>query len=136
MEERMNKEELLKLISTLDLDINDFTILSSSALMLRGVLEDAGDLDIAVSPKGLELLKSKFNLTQKPNGWYIVSDKIECVLDPMEGNKELIGNYYLHNIFDYLRRLEESERPKDKAKIPQVKTYIKNNYRNGKYIGE
>ena len=54
---RMNKEELLKLLETLKLDIEEFWILSSSALVLRGLFPDAGDLDIAVTDKGLEELK-------------------------------------------------------------------------------
>ena len=81
MDKRMNKEELKKLISTLKISEDEFWVLSSGALVLRGIFPDAGDLDIAVTDKGLEELKENYNLVQKPNGWYIVSENIECVCD-------------------------------------------------------
>ena len=76
MEKRMNKEELVKLIESLKLDKNEYWILSSGALVLRGIYPDAGDLDIAVTEKGLKELKGNYNLKKKENGWYIVNDKI------------------------------------------------------------
>ena len=57
MEKRMNKEELIELLESLKLDKNEFWILSSGALVMRGIYPDAGYLDIAVTEKGLEELK-------------------------------------------------------------------------------
>lgn len=65
MEKRMNKEELVKLIESLKLDKNEYWILSSGALVLRGIYPDAGDLDIAVTEKGLKELKGNYNLKKK-----------------------------------------------------------------------
>ena len=59
MEKRLNKEELLELIDSLGIDKNEFWILSSGALTIRGIYPDAGDLDIAVTQKGLDELKAK-----------------------------------------------------------------------------
>ena len=124
----MNKEELVKLLETLNVDLEEFWILSSSALVLRGIYPDAGDLDIAVTNKGLEQLKKNYNLIQKKNGWFIVSDKIECVCD---GDKEKlifkpekVDKYYVQNIIEYYNYLLSSEREKDKQRIPLVKKYI------------
>ena len=36
-EKRMNKKELLRLIKSVKIDTNEFTILSSSALVLRDI---------------------------------------------------------------------------------------------------
>ena len=128
MESRINKEELVKLLETLNVDLEEFWILSSSALVLRGIYPDAGDLDIAVTNKGLEQLKKNYNLIQKENGWFIVSDKIECVCD---GDKEKlifkpekVDKYYVQNIIEYYNYLLSSEREKDKQRIPLVKKYI------------
>ena len=81
MNERMKKEDLLKLIKSLKINPEEFWILSSGALVLRGIYEDAGDLDIAVTNKGLDELKKNYNLIPNGNGWYIVTDKIECICD-------------------------------------------------------
>ena len=38
---------------------SSFIVLSSGALVLRGIYDSAGDLDIVVTEKGLEQLKEK-----------------------------------------------------------------------------
>jgi len=121
MEKRMNKEEVLKLLESLKIDKNEFYILSSCALVLRGLFDSAGDLDIGVTEKGLEELKGNYDLKQKENGWYIVNDKIECVLDTLEGKVEKYGEYYLQSLPNYFEYLERTKREKDKLKYEIVK---------------
>lgn len=120
----MNKEELLNLIESIKIDSNEFTLLSTAALVLRGIRDNAKDLDIAVTQKGLDELMKNYPLKKKNDEWYIVTDKVECILDDMVGKKEMIGKYYLQDIHDYLAFLESSDRQKDKDKIPVVKEYI------------
>ena len=130
MDKRMNKEELLELIEMLEIDKNEFWVLSSGALVLRGIYPDAGDLDIAVTQKGLDELKEKYNLKQKENGWYIVTDKVECVLDTKEEWKiEEQDGIFLQAIKDYYQYLLKSNREKDKARIPLVESFMKNEER-------
>ena len=62
MEKRMDKEELIKLLKSLKLNKDEYWILSSGALVMRGIYPDAGDLDIAVTEKGLQELKNNYNL--------------------------------------------------------------------------
>lgn len=122
MEKRMEKDELLNLIESLKIDATEFWILSSSALVLRGLFLDAGDLDLAVTEKGLEQLKNNYNLKQKENGWYIVNEKVECVLDIKEDWKvEKVGKYYLESLEKYFEYLKTSKREKDKIKYDIVK---------------
>ncbi len=122
----MVKKELEKLIESLKIDRDEYWILSSGALVLRGILTDAGDLDIAVTKKGLEELMENYNLKQKENGWYIVTDKIECVLDTKEDWKiEKLGGYNLESIEKYYSYLLQSKREKDIARIPLINSYIK-----------
>lgn len=129
MSKRMNKDELIELMDTLKIDKEEIWVLSSGALVLRDIYEDAGDLDIAVTFKGLEQLKENYNLIEKENGWYIVNDKVECVCD---GNKEdlkykpekLECGYFVQNIFEYLEYLKSSSREKDMKRIPLVENYI------------
>lgn len=124
MNERMTKKQLLELVKNLKISIDEFVILSSSSLVLRDILEDAGDLDLAVTVKGLDQLKNNYQLKQKENGWFIVNDKVECVLDDMDNKKEKIGEFYVQDINNYLDYLESSTREKDKHRIPLVKKYI------------
>ena len=127
MEKRMNKEELMELIKSLKIDRDEFWILSSGALVIRGIYPDAGDLDIAVTEKGLQQLKENYNLIEKGKGWYIVNDKIECVLDTKEPWKiEKLGEYNLQSIEKYYEFLKESNRDKEKARIPLIEEYMRN----------
>ena len=130
MGERMNKKELLELIDSLKINKNEFWVLSSGALVLRGIYPNAGDLDIAVTEKGLNELKNAYDLKQKENGWYIVNDKVECVLDTKEDWKiEEYEGILLQNIDEYYKYLQNSNREKDKARIPLVVEYMKNRKR-------
>jgi len=122
MEKRMKKEELVELIESLNIDYDEFWILSTSALVLRDLFPDAGDLDIAVTEKGLEQLKNNFVLNQKENGWYIVNEKTECVLDTKEDFKiEKVGKYNLESLEKYFEFLKTSKREKDVIKYKIVK---------------
>lgn len=121
MEKRMKKAELLKLIKSLKLNFEEFWILSSSSLVLRDLFPDSGDLDIAVTEEGLKHLQQRFNLKQKENGWYIVTDKIECVLDKKEEWKiEKVGDYNLESLPKYFNYLKTSTREKDKIRYEIV----------------
>ena len=125
MEKRMNKENLLNLIRSLNIDTEEFWVLSSSSLVLRDLFADAGDLDLAVTEKGLEQLKQKYSLKQKENGWYVVNDKVECVLDKKEDWKiEKYGEYNLENLNKYFEYLKTSTREKDKIKYAIVKEQL------------
>ena len=131
MGDRMNKEKLLELLETLKINREEFWALSSTALVLRGIYPDAGDLDIAVTDKGLEELKNNYDLKFKENGWFIVSDLIEGVCDgkkeELKFKPEKVGNYYVQNIQEYLEYLNNSDREKDKLRIPIVEKYIRDN---------
>lgn len=130
MENRMDKEELLELLSTLKIDKEEFWLLSSSGLVLRNIYPDAGDLDIAVTDKGLQELKQNYNLKFKDNGWFVVSDKIEGVCDgskdKLKFQPEEIDGYYVQNIREYYEYLCNNERKKDKKRIRIVEEYMQN----------
>ena len=116
--DRMNKEELLKLIETLKIDKSEFWLLSTSALVMRGICSEASDLDIAVTDKGLEQLRRRYNLRPKGDGFYIVTDKVDCVcdgaIDKLKYKPELIDGYLCQNIQEYLNYLKASDKEKDK----------------------
>lgn len=124
----MNKEQLLKLIETLNIEPTEFWVLSSGSLVLRDLLPTANDLDIAVTEEGLNQLKKQFTLTKKENGFYIVNDDVECVVDQLTEDKlEKVGNYYLQSLTKYYEYLKTSTREKDKIKYEIVKKVLEHN---------
>ena len=119
---RMIKEELKEIIKDLDIPKEEFFVLSSGNLVLRGLFKDAGDLDICISEQGLELLKNKFNLKKKENGMYQINDKAECIVDDISKRKyDDFGDYNLQSLEEYYDWLKTSTREKDKIRITIVK---------------
>lgn len=127
MQKRMNKKELINLLESLKIDREEFWVISSGALVLRGIIKDAGDLDLAVTERGLEELSKNYKLRKNGNGWEIENYRIECFLDIKEDWKiEKYLTYQLEDIKKYYKYLLESERDKDKLRIPLVEEYINN----------
>ena len=122
----MKKKELLELIKSIKIDKEEFIVLSSGALVLRGIMDSAGDLDILVTQKGFEQLKENYDLKEKKecNNSYIINEKIECILNDNEDRKEKMGDYYIQDINQYLEFLKESNREKDKLRKKKKKKYI------------
>lgn len=124
--ERMKKNELINLIESMGIDYDDFYILSSSALVLREILSDAGDLDIAVNQKGFDALSKKYDLVNTHDNWYKVTDNIECILKVFNDKDiEKVGKYNLENLETYYNFIKNSEREKDKLRIPLVEKALK-----------
>ena len=125
---RLNKAELLEMLAELKCPKEEYWVLSTTALVLRGIYPDAGDIDIAVTDKGLEILRTNYDLSPKDDIWYHVTEDIDCVCD---GPKELlryqpeyVDGYYVQNIDEYLEYLRKSTREKDKAKLILVEKYV------------
>ena len=120
-EKRMNKEELEEVIRELGIPKEEFYVLSSGNLVLRGLFKDAGDLDICVSKKGFELLKEKYDLKEKERGFYQVNDKVECVVEDLSKRKyDDLGNYNGQSLEEYYNFLINSKREKDKIRLEIV----------------
>jgi len=86
----MNKEELLNLLDTLELPKTEYYILSSGSMLLYGLREIAGDLDLCVSNELFEQLKEKYDLKESDKnecGFYHISKEIEIVPNSKENFK-------------------------------------------------
>lgn len=119
----MNKKEIIDLLEQLNISKEEYVILSSSALVIRGIYDKAGDIDLAVTQKGLNMLNKQFKLIDKGNNWFTVNDKIECVLDETV-KKEKYGEYYLQDIIQYYEFVKSRNREKDKLRLPILEEYI------------
>ena len=107
---------------------DEYYVLSGASLVLRGIKEEANDLDLCVSEELFDQIKDKFNLTdEKKNecGFYKINDNLEIVVDKKEDFKMEMGEKYnledLQTILDFKinRNL-----PKDKKDIDNIKKYL------------
>ena len=119
----MNKNELIRLLEELNLDKEEYVVLSSGSAVLRGIYQKCGDIDLAVSDKAFEYLKKNYDLIDKGNNWYTVTDKIECVVGESP-KKEKVGEYYLQDLIQYYEFVKSLNRDKDKERVELLEKAI------------
>ena len=127
----MKKIELLNLLKELNFPKDEYYVLSRASLVLRGIREEAGDLDLCISEKLFETIKEKYNLTDdKKNdcGFYRINDDLELVINKKENFKMEIGNEYnledLNTILDF--KIKRNAQ-KDQKDIENIKKYLEGN---------
>lgn len=124
----MKKIELLNLLKELNFPKDEYYVLSGASLVLRGIKEEANDLDLCISAELFNQIKDKFNLTDERKnecGFYKINNNLEIVVDKKEDFKMEIGEKYnledLQTILDFkLKR----NKPKDKDDIENIKKYL------------
>lgn len=126
----MNKEQLLNLLEELNLPKDEYYVLSGASLVIRGIREQAGDLDLCISRELFEQIKDKYNLTDdKKNecGFYHINDSLEVVVDEKEKfNMEVCEPYNLEDLNTILDFKIKRNKPKDQVDIERIKEYLKN----------
>ena len=127
----MKKIELLNLLEELDFPKDEYYVLSGASLVLRGIKEEANDLDLCISEELFNEIKDKYNLAEGNKndcGFYKINDNLEIVVDKKEDFKMEIGEKYnledLQTILDFkLKR----NKPKDQKDIENIKKYLEKN---------
>ncbi len=124
----MKKIELLNLLKELNFPKDEYYVLSGASLVLRGIKEEANDLDLCISAKLFNQIKDKFNLTDERKnecGFYKINDNLEIVVDKKENFKMEIGEKYnLENLQTILDFKIKRNKPKDKDDIENIKKYL------------
>lgn len=124
----MKKIELLNLLKELNFPKDEYYVLSGASLVLRGIKEEANDLDLCISKELFNHIKNKFNLTDERKnecGFYKINDNLEIVVDKKENFKMEIGEKYnLENLQTILDFKIKRNKPKDKDDIENIKKYL------------
>ena len=126
----MNKEQLIEKLKELNFPVGDYYLLSSGCLMLYGLRNKIGDIDICVSKNLFNQIKDKFNLTiDKKNecGFYKINDYLEIVVNK---NKEMIYDIKdgipVEKLTTILNFKLKRNLEKDKEDIINIQNYLKN----------
>lgn len=130
----MNKDEIVREITKLGINREMFWVVGSASLVLRGLVQTAADIDIAITEFGFEILKEKYDLVYLGNNgcdWYKINDIIECSVD--KKTVENVDTYEPYNLLNlkyyYDNFLKNSNREKDALKKAIVKNALYNYYR-------
>ena len=124
----MKKIELLNLLEKLNFSKDEYYVLSGASLVLRGIREEANDLDLCISEELFHQIKYKFNLTEEKKneyGFYKINDNLEIVVDKKEDFKMEIGEKYnLEDLQTILNFKLKRNLSKDKNDIENIKKYL------------
>lgn len=127
----MKKVELLNLLEKLNFPKDEYYVLSGASLVLRGIREEAGDLDLCISEELFNQIKDKYELTDdKKNecGFYKINDNLEVVVDKKEKFKMEEGEKYnLEDLKTILDFKIKRNKPKDQKDIENIKKYLEEN---------
>ena len=113
----MNRKEIIEEINKLNLDKNEFWVVGSSSLVLRNILEESKDIDLAITNKEYESIKENLTYlgTNHNSEWYKLNDIIECCIDSF--TKDKVEVEYPFNLirldYYYDNFLKDSTRDKD-----------------------
>ena len=124
----MNKEELLKLVESLNITKDEYYILGGGSLVMFGIKETTSDLDLCVSNELFAKLKEKYNLDEKDKnecGFYQISDIIEIIPNPKEEfTAQEIDGYKVEELKRILEFKKKRNAPKDKLYIEKITQYL------------
>ncbi len=133
----MNKKEIINEINKLNFDKNEFWVLGSSSLVLRDIIEEANDIDLAITNELYKSIVKKYKLTylgvNHNSKWYRINDVVECCVIEKE-NVEIISPFNLIDLeYYYNTFIKNSIREKDKDKKIKIEKYLKNTGVNYEY---
>ena len=130
----MIKEDILNMLKELNFPKDEFYIVGGSSLVMRGIREIAGDLDLCISTELFNNIKEKYNLTdEKRNecGFYKINDDLEVVVnEKYEFDMEEGEPYNLENINTILNTANDSAKgaleilQRAQDKLPQVEEIL------------
>lgn len=126
----MNKEQLLKLVDSLDLPKEEYYILSSGCLLLYGLRKTAKDLDLCVSTELFKKMIEKFNIdlsSKSEYGFYQLNNQVEIVVnDKKEFKRKFKDGYPVEPLESILQFKIKRNALKDQEDIINIQNYLKN----------
>ena len=126
----MDKNELIKLVESLNFPQEEYYILSSGCLLFYGLREKANDLDLCISEKLFNNIKEKYNLVEEKKnecGFYKLNDLVEVVVDSpaeFENQYDFKYGYQLQKLEIILMDKKKRNLPKDKCDIENIERYL------------
>lgn len=126
----MDKNKIDELLKELNMDINEYYILSGASLVIRGIRETCEDLDLCISEEVFRKLSLRYDIKHidgKPKNLFQITEEIEAFVEPKENfNCEIVKNYPLENIERIIEYKKQRNYDKDKKDIIGIENYLNN----------
>ena len=124
----MTRKEFLERIEKLGLDRKRFCIISGGVMLMYGLREETGDIDIKMSPKYFTEIRDRFSVRKSPKFDYLyeLEDGVEvAVMDyGFEDVVEMDG-YLVESLQKQLEWKIANGREKDREDIERIREFLR-----------
>ena len=124
----MNKNELYRLVESLNIPVTEYCVLSGGSLVMHNIRENTNDLDIDITKKGFKAIETNFSpkLVDEKKKLYKITDKIECFVDNnFENDIEIIDGYPCQSLLSIYKLKKKLNREKDQDDIIAIEKILK-----------
>ena len=123
---KLRKEDIIKLLQDINLDPNNYIVISGAAMVLLDIKEYTTDIDIAVTKDYYDYLLSNYNCVYERtnefnNECYIINNIINFGIDYYDEDRIIINNIPVQTIPNLIKLKEFLKRDKDKKDIELIK---------------
>ena len=125
-ENSLNKQDILKLLSTLDYNKSDYWISYKAALVLYGIVENTNDIDLCCNKKMMDSLEKDGCVIEKASSGdirkAIINDRIECFENNRRPTIKMNG-YNVETVDSILKLYKDMNREKDQKTIETIERH-------------
>ena len=123
----MNRQEILEQLKAFPYDRNEYWVITGSAMVLYGIKEQAGDIDLGCSVKMADLLESDgylFGRTKDGNRWFKVGNSIEIFESWLYDSVIRINDFQVVSVNGLIEMKKNIGREKDFRDIGLIKSFL------------
>ena len=125
----MKKKEIIKTLEKYNLNKDDYIILSTGSLVLRGIKEEAHDIDLAVSNDLMEHLLTHYDCELEVSlddfDVYILNDELNFSIHYYDVPFDIIDGYNIQTLDSVIELKKSLNRSKDIEDLKLIDNYLK-----------
>ncbi|MBE7082322.1 MAG: hypothetical protein E7378_01395 [Clostridiales bacterium] len=120
----MNKQQILDKLKSLNLDKNKITIISGASLVVHGVIDQTGDIDMACEKEYYKQIpwQEKIGFLKKNIKCYDLFEVGTSFYNPQ--NTDIIDGFRFMNLQDCLKLKKITNRQKDQEVIKKLEKIL------------
>ena len=123
----MNRQEILDLLKAFPYDRNEYWVVTGSAMVIYGIKDQAGDIDLGCSTKMADLLESDgylFGRTEDGNRWFKVGKSIEIFESWLFDSVVEINGFQVISLNGLIEMKKNIGREKDFRDIESIESFL------------
>lgn len=123
----MNRQEILEQLKAFPYDRDEYWVITGSAMVIYGIREQAGDIDLGCSAKMADLLESDgylFGRTKDGNRWFRVGKSIEIFESWLFDSVIEINGFQVISLNGLIEMKKNIGREKDFRDVELIESFL------------